>query len=181
MVTVTTEEWKDIPGFEGMYQASSLGRIRSLDRYVGHNYGGKKMLTGRVMRLSTLLGGYKIVNLRDGEKTHRSRVARLVLSAFVGLPAKNMAACHADNTPSNNRIDNLRWDTYAGNEGDKVLAGTSNRGERNWCSVLTESQVIFVREQLAHGAVGRALADVLGVSQSTITAIKKRRSWAHLP
>ena len=172
------EVWKDIPNFQGAYQASSSGKIRSLDRYVGHNYGGMRMLTGRALSLSTLPGGYKIVSLRANGTTHRCRVSRLVLSAFCGLPSEGMAACHNDNNPSNNSASNLRWDTYAGNERDKVLAGTSNAGERNHFARLTALQVHEIRSMLSAGETGRSLAEKYGVSPSNISAIKSGRSWA---
>lgn len=180
MLAVEVEEWKDIPGFEGMYQASSLGRIRSMPRLVGHNFGGKKLLSGRIMALSSLPHGYKVVSLRKDGKTHRARVPRLVLSAFCGMPENGIVACHNDNNPSNNRLENLRWDTYSGNEADKVQAGTSNRGEKNKFAKLNARDVHDIRGRLLSGDSGISIAFDYGVSCSTISAIKTRRSWAHL-
>ena len=178
--TTMQETWKDIPGFEGMYQASDQGRIKSLDRLVGHNFGGMKALKGRIMQLSTLPGGYKIVALRKGGQTHKCRVARLVLSAFVGQPDPGDAACHKDNDPRNNSLENLRWDTYAGNEADKVAAGTDNACERNGMAVLDCDAVASIRHRLAGGQSGRSLAEAHGVSPSTISAIKSGRTWCSI-
>lgn len=177
--TEDAEIWKNIPGFIG-YQASSDGRVRSVDRYVGHNFGGTKRLPGKVLKEFTVRGGYKAVSLSIAGNVKKMRVSRLVLAAFNGWQDGFVAACHNDNSPSNNCLKNLRWDTYAGNELDKVPAGTSNIGERNTFAILCESQVIEIRKRLKAGCKGVDLAQTFGVSPSTIVAIKKRRSWRHI-
>lgn len=171
------EQWKAIPGYEGYYEVSSLGRVRSLDRLIGHNFEGMRRIPGRLMYLSTLPGGYKIVRLARLAVERNWRVARLVLMAFVGIPDKQMAACHFDGDPSNNAVSNLRWDTYAGNEADKKRHGTHASGARS-LAVLNENQAKTIKSRIRAGHRGVDLAKEFGVSQSTITAIKKGRAWA---
>jgi hypothetical protein len=172
------EGWKAIPGYEGYYEVSSEGRVRSLDRLTGHNYGGRRITKGRILAQSTLPGGYKIVRLARETISRNWRVPRLVLMAFAGIPDEGMAACHFDGNPENNALSNLRWDTYAGNESDKARHGTDNAGDRSHFAILTSEKAGAIKRGLSSGARGVDLAREFNVSQSTITAIKKGRAWA---
>lgn len=120
------EIWKDIPGFEGVYQASNLGRIRSLPRKKRHKspYGRwyEQNLKGRVLRQRHNEKGYKLVQLsrvEAGLKPKPYRVHRLICLTFHGPPEgdRNEAA-HNDGIRDNNRSDNLRWATRAENMAD---------------------------------------------------------------
>ena len=94
------EAWKDIPGFEGLYQISNYGRIKSF----------KVNKTGRIMKLTNANGDYFSVVLQGiGKKRRSTRIHRLVAEAFLpnpdGLPQIN----HIDGNKQNNRLDNLEW------------------------------------------------------------------------
>lgn len=108
------ERWADIPGYEGMYQVSDLGNVRSLDRVSTHSIRGAIKLHGKVLK-GGLCKGYPMVALcKDGKsKTHK--VHRLVAAAFVpnpeGLPEVN----HRDGCKSNNAARNLEWCTHSCN------------------------------------------------------------------
>ena len=172
------ELWASIPEYDGYYEASSFGRIRSLERLVKHNYSGLKKQRGKVLATSELPGGYKIVTLCKDGKPINARVPRLVLMAFCGLPPTDMVACHLDGDPTNNRLSNLRWGTNKENELDKVRHGTSNVGERSGRAVLSEVSVIKIIDRSSdHRSV---LAEEFGVSEATIRAIRSGRSWKHL-
>jgi hypothetical protein len=124
-----TEHWKAVPGYEGHYEVSDQGNVRSLDRLIEYDlptrWGGTCKATRRFP--ATLLKtwnvkGYPAVNLtvdRSQGRTH-FYVHTLVLLAFVGPPPADMEACHWDDVPSNNRLSNLRWDTKAANAADKI-------------------------------------------------------------
>lgn len=112
------EVWKDIPNYEGLYQASSLGRIRSVEGKITLNqYGGKRKWKGRILRNKTKEmrpEGYKVTLYKNKEK-HDWLVSRLVCSTFYGvvnneLPVKTkMTVNHKDGDRSNNKIENLEW------------------------------------------------------------------------
>lgn len=112
------EEWKSIPGYEGLYEASSLGRIRSV---LAHPKGRTPAL--HVLTPSLHANGYLNVGLRRDGQRKVIGLHRLVCAAFHGAPEAGMEARHRDNDPGNNAASNLRWGTHADNVGDTVRAG----------------------------------------------------------
>lgn len=104
------EVWNDIQGYEGLYQVSNLGRVRSLDRYVPHARLGQKFCKGHLMATHQTNAGYLAVNLCKGNKYTSFDVHRLVAAAFI--PAESFDAVqvnHKDENKHNNRADNLEW------------------------------------------------------------------------
>lgn len=176
------EEWKDVVGYEGLYQVSNHGRIRSLDRLRHYSDGRASYVQkGKVMSLQENGKGrliLKLVNSEGRGKGHQVHI--LELEAFKGIRPPGYVGCHNDSDPLNNKIDNLRWDTPAGNEADKVANGTSNRGERHGNSKLTQAQVMKIRERLKAGESQRKIAPDFGVHQVHISKINRGLRWAHL-
>lgn len=121
--TSSTERWKPIPGYEDLYEVSTLGRVRSLDRYIA-TATGQRLTRGVVMRLQggddQKLWRYYSVGLSRHGKKSRHSVHRLVLQAFVGPCPDGMEACHNNGDYTDNRLANLRWDTKAENGADKI-------------------------------------------------------------
>lgn len=128
----------------------------------------------------TIDGGYKRVWLeQDGQRANRG-VSRLVLECFVGPCPEGMEACHfPDRDTSNNRLDNLRWDTTANNAEDKRKHGTLLMGEQIASSKLLESEV---REILfdPSSVSSYALAEKYCVQPRQIRRIRQRTRWAHI-
>ena len=122
--TLSDEKWLPIPGFEGYYEASDQGRIRSLDRTVSRTSHSPMKLRGKVLshqlRKNT---GYYVVALSKDGKPRNWYVHRLVLMAFVGLPQDGQEACHENDIRTDNRLENLRWDSHSGNMLDAVRRG----------------------------------------------------------
>lgn len=117
------ERWLPVVGFEGFYEVSDLGRVRSLDRTVRTKGGATKRHRGRVLTPKRANNGYLQVDLSKLGVTHQRLLHRLVLEAFVGPHPANTEACHApDPDTSNNRATNLRWDTHANNCADRSVA-----------------------------------------------------------
>lgn len=108
------EEWRDITGYEGMYQVSNLGHVRSLDRVVNSRPGLKQSLCGKALKINNC-AGYSVVGLHKNGITKNKLVHRLVAIAFLTKPFGKNYINHKDYDPSNNRVDNLEWCTQAEN------------------------------------------------------------------
>lgn len=177
-----TEEWRDIAGYEGFYQVSNLGRVRSADRLINTVYGAKRRMYGRVLKpkLNKSRGDYCVVFLSvDGVAKNRY-VHQLVLEAFIGpRPGPNYQCCHADRNPQNNRLDNLRWDTPANNTADKLLHGTTGKGERSGTAKLTDKDILVIRER-AKTEIHRVIAADYGVKRQAIDRIVNKTRWSHI-
>lgn len=159
------ETWKPIVGYEGLYEVSDLGRVRG-------------MLRGGIKRPTTNKRHNRpFILLWRNDKAKAVSIHRLVLLAFVGKPPRKHEACHNDGNPFNNRLSNLRWDTPAANQADRVKHGTSNRGERCASSKLTEQQVLEIR---ADPRQQKDIAAAYGIQQNTVSRIKNRIRWSWL-
>ena len=103
------EEWRPIPGYEGLYEVSNLGRVRSVDRYVkskGESYWLRK---GKMLSPTKDKNGYLKVNLSCNGKHNIIRVHRLVTEAFLPNPDNLPEVNHKDEDKTNNRVENLEW------------------------------------------------------------------------
>lgn len=170
----TTEEWRPIPGWADLYEASSLGRIRSLDRTV-RNRGATYAINGRVLRPGCGTSSMRpIVHLFRGGCGQSHYVHALVLSAFKGERPTGMEACHGDGDVSNNAITNLRWDTRSANNFDRYAHGAMPHGERSPSAKLTAAQVLEIR---ADPRRQRVIAAEYGVVQQQISRIKRGQRW----
>ena len=123
------EIWKPIPGHEGCYEVSNLGRVRSLDR---RKINGHRM-KGRILATVFMRNGYQIVTLWRSGVQRTWLVHRLVLLAFIGEPGTGVEALHADGDRTNNRLDNLSWGTHSENQFDQVSHGTHPNASKDRC------------------------------------------------
>lgn len=119
------EVWQPIRGYEGLYEVSDQGRVRSLDRTV-KNSRGVYRLKGKPLKPRKGSGGYLLVTLYAVSRRDHKRVHVLVLETFRGdRPSPRHDACHNDGNPGNNALANLRWDTRKENHRDLVRHGTA--------------------------------------------------------
>lgn len=131
------EEWRPVVGWEGMYEVSSKGRVRSIPRVIPTvgPQGRRVQRHYRVLRTPQCgSGGYPTVNLaRSGDRQKVQTVHTLVLTAFVGPRPDGMEGCHGDGDPTNNRRDNLRWDSQPANGLDRTRHGRDHKANRTHC------------------------------------------------
>lgn len=121
-----TEDWKNIPGYEGLYQVSRYGEVRSLDRYKYTNH-SCSILKGHLMRQNNV-DGYLYVGLSNLSKSYKSfAVHRLVATAFVPNPYNLSTVDHIDNNKQNNDYRNLQWLSASENSDKAVNDGLVNR------------------------------------------------------
>lgn len=165
------ELWKDIPGYEGRYQASSEGRIRSVTHFVKCHNGARKM-RGKILHPGRYCkAGYVSVVL--GKGANGTPVHELVALTFLGPRPDCADICHTDGDPGNNRLSNLRYDTRTENILDVYRQG------KRWRKLSTDD-VQEIRHLLKNGKTGRAVAEKYGISESTISDIKRRRTFSWL-
>lgn len=126
---MSEETWKPVVGYEGYYEVSDFGRVRSLDR--SSKRGLRK---GQIKTPYPLDTGHLRVRLSFNSKSRAFLVHRLVLEAFVGPCPAGMEGCHdPDPDPANNRLANLRWDTRSSNQLDSVKHGRHRSARRTHC------------------------------------------------
>lgn len=171
--TSSVEIWKDIPGFEKRYQASTLGRIRSVDRII--TVCGKaglfaRRVPGRILKPGPSATGHLTVCLK---RYQSSSVHALVLLTFLGPRPLNADIRHLDGNPQNNRLDNLCYGTRTENILDVYSIG------KPWRKLTTE-QVHEIRQKLKKGGVQRQIAKEYGVQEGCISAIKHGRIYGWL-
>lgn len=172
-----SEFWKDIPGFEGEYQASTHGRIRSLRFRNGTAdvpRGEPKLLTpyesNKYLRVTVS---------SHGDQTCQY-VHRLVLLTFYGLPEHGHECSHQDGNRLNNFASNLRWSSRKDNAQMRQVHGTEPRGEQRINARLRDQDIPVIRERIAAGHTDTEIAHDYGVSSGTIHSVRTGRAWTHV-
>lgn len=165
------EIWKDVPGYEGEYQASNLGRVRSLERLVRCN-SGYRTVKGKILKQHIRnQGGHLGCSL--GAKCHNIGVHRVVALAFIGEAPEGMEVLHINGNPTDNRPENLRYGTQSENILDVYYQGKAWRK-------LTRDDVQAIRFGIWSGHTREELAFEYGVQPDTIRDIDLGRRYAWL-
>lgn len=152
-----------IKGYDG-YKVSNFGKVLSLKK-------------GGPLKLKTAKNGYSVVALCCNGKQKTRMVAHLVAEAFIGPRPLKHDVCHNDGTRANNRVDNLRYDTRAGNMADRVIHGTSNRGSRCGAAKLTPKAVLEMRRLVSMGWSRHLVSVLYGISESHTVRVVTGQAW----
>jgi hypothetical protein len=107
---MSNEIWTSVKGYEGIYEISSYGRLRSLDRIVRHYSGGDKKIKGKLYK-GGLTRGYIAYGLSKNGKMETGYAARLVAINFIPNPENKKEVNHINGIKTDNRIENLEWVT----------------------------------------------------------------------
>jgi hypothetical protein len=173
-----TEIWKDIKGYEGLYQVSNLGNVKSLS-YRNHTSFSERELILKPWCLK----GYKGISLTRNNKPRRRLLHRLVAQAFIPNPENKPEVNHKDFDHGNNYVENLEWMTPKENVRHAIEGGRmDNRGEKHGNSKLSEAQVLRIRliKEIDPKITHQTVADMFNVSQSHIKDLILRRRWKHI-
>ena len=177
-----SETWRPVVGYEGFYEVSDLGKVRSVDRVFVRADGQRQGRRGRVL-VPVLAGrtlSYESITLRHGR---RRAVHVLVCEAFHGpRPTPEHEVAHWDGDSRNNRAANLRWATRAENSEDAQRHGTyplrvGEGGERNGHARLTWDEVEEIRLAWRSGATQASLAREHGIGKTQVHNIVAGKSW----
>lgn len=160
------EIWLPIPEWEGLYEVSNFGQVRSL------HFGKIKI---RVLGSDSF--GYKFVKLKSADKKAKLKIGRLVAEVFIPNPDNLPTVDHIDRNPSNNHVENLRWVTQGDNNRNRDM-GDKVRGIKNPRAVLTEQKVIRIRQLYKTGLGTRKIAKLFGITKNQAESALK--NWQHL-
>ena len=182
------ETWKDIKGYEGLYQVSNLGKIKSLKKEVNF-YSGlykevkKRKYKERIINLKKTNRGYTNITLyKNGIRKHFN-VHRLVADTFILNPNNLSEVNHKDGNKENNSINNLEWVTNMENMQHAIRNNLTRKvhGEEVGGVKLTERDVLQICELLKSGTDSLAqIGKKYNVSKHCIFDIKRKKSWAWL-
>lgn len=169
------EIWKPIKRYEGLYEVSNYGRVRSLDAFLPFGKYVRKRC-GRIMRIQNSSNGYKQVHLSKDGESKIYRVHRLVAEAFIDNPNGYPEVNHKDENRANNQADNLEWCTHQYNNsyGNKPA-----RGSKNGMAKLTKTQIVDIRKRRSAGEKLKTIADSYGISVTHTCQITKGKRWGY--
>lgn len=172
------EIWKDIEGYEGLYQVSNLGRVKSLDRLGATGY----KLKGKMRKLWYIKQGYQRVGLNKDSHKINYLVHRLVAQAFIPNKENKPFINHKNGIKDDNGVDNLEWCTDEENQSHAIKHGLNNNiGELSGRAKLTKQQVIQIRKKYKTGKyLQKDLGAEYDVATNTICQIITRKYWKHI-
>lgn len=175
---MTEEIWKPIPGYEGCYEVSNLGRVKSVERRsprvtpqgkAGFRFIPEKFLKGGVDNI-----GRWHVGLRRAGETQPRRIHSLVLLAFIGPRPEGQVGMHLNGDPSDNRLENLEYGTQSRNLIDALWHGRRK---------LTEADILMIRSKVESGLARGDItnwAKQFGVSKTHIHRITTGKAYGHI-
>lgn len=164
------ENWKDIHGYENLYQVSDLGRVKSVKR-------------NKILKNSKSSCGYYVIELYCNGKNKMFRINRLVAQAFIPNPENKTFVNHIDGNKLNNHVDNLEWCTAKENmiHASKTKLLSPSHGEKHYISKLTENDVLEIRSKYIPKKYSHnKLAKEYCVDYKTIYCIINNLTWKHI-
>jgi hypothetical protein len=177
MIAIAEKEvWKDIEGYKGIYQVSSWGNVKSLDRIDSRGWKRKE----RTIKKQKTFDGYLHVGLYKNGIETKFRVHRLVAEAFISN--RKSEVNHIDGDKTNNHVNNLEWVSHDENMKHASKMGVM-KSSRLGQAKLTGKDIIFIRENcIKYGGnkTEQELALMFGVSYSQVNKIVNYKSWEHI-
>lgn len=175
------EQWKSVPQYEGLYEVSEYGRVRSLDRVVNCKL-GKRTIKGKILSQRTTPFGYKEVGLGNNGNAKTHKVHRLVALAFLTNPESKLFVNHIDGNKVNNLLTNLEFVTASENSKHAVETGLQSipKNENAHRALFTNKQVISMRELYKHGITISQLCKLHSAKYMTIYCIVRGQSYRSL-
>lgn len=177
---MTRERWLPVVGYDGLYEVSDHGRIKS------YHTSNRWPIAPHFMNPSSARTVALVVNLRKNGESKVRLVHHLVMTAFVGPRPEGKECCHNDGNFRNNRLENLRWDTHLANHEDSVRHGTYKlppglKGVHAPRAVLSEDDVRCIRAEPNFRGVLTMLSKAFGISNGHVHNIRSGRQMSSVP
>ena len=168
--TFCSEEiWNDINGYEGLYQVSSLGTIKSLARFTPNQWSEtSRFIEEKTLSYQLTKDGYPTIKLSKNGNAIRYRIHRLVALCFLENPFGKEQVNHINGIKTDNRVENLEWATQNENQLHACKNGLKLRK-------LTESDVLKIRNDKRTGS---EIAKDYNITFQTVSEIKNKKIWA---
>jgi len=181
------EIWKDVPGFEGLYQASSFGQVKSIDR-IEFRKNNSEIATAHsikavVLKQKITNTGYATIVLSRSGKPKYISVHRVIALTFVSNPENKPQVNHIDGNKLNNCIGNLEWCTPKENINHSWRIGLSKsaHGEKNHRAKITDVQATEIRQKYFAGVKPCIILAEYNISRSRLHELKTRKVFKHVP
>jgi len=177
------EIWKSVKGYEGLYEVSNFGRMKSLSKKVrngANSYCVRKeiILTGTISNK----GYVKVILVKDGQKQQYS-VHRIVMMMFVPNPNNMPQVNHLDTNKQNNAVSNLEWCDGSRNMKHACKNGLRDflKGETHPTAKLSTKEVLEIRRIWDTNMVKiHEIAEIFNITYANAQSIVKRHSWKHI-
>lgn len=174
--------FKPVNGYEGFYEVSSLGKVKSLPKMKLTQW-GLRLTKERMLKVTTFHPqGYRFVTLIKEGKRKSHSVHRLVATAFIANINKFPQLNHKDTIKDNNIVDNLEWCTNSFNQLHAFKYGLQdNHGSNHPRAKTVEDEVLKIREiKAGYNLTNREIGQLFGLSKCNVQQIVSRATWTHL-
>lgn len=178
-----TEEWRDIKGYEGYYQVSNMGRVKSLERKIKRSRCGDATIKSKILKLWDTKDYYPYAHLCVCNKRKLIKIHRVIAETFIPNPENKPCINHINGKKNDNRVENLEWCTYSENNFHAFRMGLNNnaKGEMSVNSKLKDDDIIEIKR--LYFIEKKSLLEVslkYGVCKGTIDEIIRCRNWKQI-
>lgn len=182
---IEQEEWREIPGWEGLYSVSTYGNVKSHQRIISEKRKEDwkpKIYTikEKILKASKQKCGHLRVSLSMNGKITYHLIHKLVLFAFIGIKPSRMECCHKDGNPSNNKLSNLYYGTRSQNIADAKRHGTFPIGSQRPGAILTAQEALEIYAYCKQGFKDKDIAKQYGVTKGCVVQIRLGNNWKEI-
>lgn len=177
------EIWKPVKGYEGLYEVSNVGRVKSMPRTIARSDGKPYTIKKeKIMKLFADEDGYRRIEMRNDGKSFKTFAHRLVARAFIPNAENKPQVNHINGIKNDNRVDNLEWVTLQENKDHAVANGlvADQRGIKNPSNTLEEKQVMKIIELKEKGFRPVEIARKIDIPYSNVRNVYYGYTWTWL-
>jgi hypothetical protein len=173
------EIFKDIKGYEGLYQISNLGRVKSFNKKIKH-MSGYRLIKEKFIKPHLGKNGYYAIDLKNNTKREKYTIHRLIAIHFILNLENKPQVNHINGIKTDNSIENLEWVTNLENAKHAYKTGLIKLGERSNLSKLTDKQVLEIKERLKNKESHELIAKSYNVHRTSISKINQNKTRQYL-